>query len=402
MFSCVQGREKVDPIFRMMLADLRSRNLAILMMRRFIYAPNARDRLNVTYEMMQRILSYHQCMPALLESVFSFGFREHSIDCTMTSFQSRNPFFEEPHSLSIEELKRSAMSMEYCYGLRSVEPSKGQVEWPWSIRLCSVYHSLDLETAQAAWIVLKANRLIEKLVRDAMASKDSGVQLDTSTVTDALSATFQIHQLVAIWSGSNWSSYVSFLEDSLQELTRPTLAVTMEDVSTNLAPGQITELRRVGSPTQISLEPEEVGEKPTVFRKTRSSLQAFSTRLRTFRTEKSPTQTGSTDAISVTQHQFSFRDLPRVHYIEEKANEALEVLLNNEEVLEESKRYYTDILDGLELDTDAKAFRDSVNSINRVQKDLRTQQRRLRQPLRLLGNRKTLVCIAPAHPVCFA
>ena len=333
-------------------------------------------------------------MPSFLEGVFCFGFNEHGQDCTMTSFQGRSCFSDQHRALQAQQLGRSGSLMEQCYGLRSVERSNNQADWPWSVRLCSTYHSLDMESAQATWIVVKANRLVEKLVRDSMASTDVCININERSVVNSLTAALHIHGLIAIWSTSNWQRYIKFLEDMLQDITRPTLSVTMGDRSTTVPSDQYSDFCPVASPTQMSFEPDQIDEKRTFLRRTGTSLRKLSTHLRTLGRRKSSTMpTKGKNTLTVTQHQLSFTDLPRVHYIEEKANEALDALCNNEEVLGELESHYAEVFVLLKARSNAtvEAQSEFVNLINRTQKDLRTQQQRLRQLLRLHGDRKALV-----------
>ena len=338
-------------------------------------------------------------MPAFLESMFSFGERDHPQDCNMTSFQSRKRISSEDRGIEVPQLGRSGRLMEQCYGLRSVEPSESQPDWPWSVRLCSIYHTLDVGSAQATWVVIKGNTLIEKLVRDSMTNAKSIWEEETLSFQHALHEALTVHKLIAGWSGNNWQLYVNFLEDKVQELTRPTLSVTMEEqpATTTTLVDQITDLPPTSSPTQMSFDPDCVDEMPATLKKTRSSFRSFARRLHSPTVKSSSRFTASRRyTIPVSHHRFSFNDLPRLHYIEEKANEAFDVLSNNEEILEELKADYLDVFEELQMVSaetrEDLTYSNFVNAVNRVQRNLRTQQSRVKQLLRLLGDRKALVC----------
>lgn len=328
-------------------------------------------------------------MPAFMENMFSFGFREHGLDCNETSFHANHHLNTDDGGVRVPVLGRSGQQLQHCYGLRSVERSSGQVNWPWSVRQCSIYHSLDLQSAQATWIVVKANRLIEKYARDAMKSSSYRDGLEPDNVARAILASFAIHELVASWSGSNWQSYITFIENRLQGITRPALSVTTEDVITAGTGQQATHSTSTVSPAQTTIEECDLDEKPTPLKKTQSSFKSFSRRVTSFATSRTPSSKEPVaDALTVLRQRFSFNDLPRLHFLEEKANEALDVLCNNVEVLEALKEDY-----GLIKDTvlDTAAYDQFTKAVYEVQRKFKTQQARLRQLLRLLADRKALV-----------
>lgn len=373
-------------------------------MNSFIYAPSSRDRLNITREMAQQVLSYHQVMPSFLNRILPFGFSEIGQDCNTTTFQDRilltsgkEPF---PHRV-----------MEHCYGLRAVEHNRTHVAWPWSVRLCSIYHSLDLKsdtsTAHATWIVIKANRLIEKLVTDAMSSTDRNVLPKVTHIIDALATASSIHTLVAMWSSSNWPWYISFLESKVQTLTSPTLSFTAAGDSM-IEP----DIEIVNEPAPLSGKEkptvdEGLQQQPLRFSKTWSSLYKGSDH----KHKAGKSLNNKPIIMRVYDHHFSFKDIPEIHSIEEKANEALDALNNNDQVLEDLRKSYFEVFRslgrgnerahgcGVSETSDEPAFGLLDKSVydrfaevlSRVQKDLRSQQSRLKQLLRLLRDRKALV-----------
>lgn len=356
----------------------------------FITAPSSRDKLSITQEMAQKVFGYMQIMPEFLDCVFSFGLREHSVDCLITSFKCANRLSAVSRGLQASSLGRSGRHIEHCYALRSVE-SVPQPEWPWSIRLCSIWHSLDLEFGSSNWVVLKANRLIQRLVRDANEANSLQCRFAGSAPAKGIAEALRIHGLVATWCGSSWSRYVGFLENALQDLTRPTLAATLETESIP-RPREETP----GIPTTLDRLPVMLNEKRSTFGRARSSLRSLSNRMPTFSEKKGSNKDSCpTEQISLTRHAFSFEDLPRVHFLGEKANETLDILNNNEEVLEDLLSDYKQIfltLTELREDSGCKAalaqFEDLVSV---VQKDMRRQRSRIEQLLKLLESRKTLV-----------
>lgn len=95
---------------------------------------------------------------------------------------------------------------------------------------------------------------------------------------------------------------------------------------------------------------------------------------------------------------FSFEDLQRVHFVEEKANEALLVLEANAAVIRELCDFYTtaeNALSAASLDKKpiASAIAMFQRHLNVTAKDLAMQQARSRMLLKLLADRKSLVRI---------
>ncbi|KAK4894201.1 hypothetical protein LTR27_007569 [Elasticomyces elasticus] len=149
----------------------------------------------------------------------------------------------------------------------------------------------------------------------------------------------------------------------------------------------------VASPIQSNLDLTDT-EKPALWRRTSTSLQAFTSR-RHFTRRSQRTQAAYGEPLTVTGHQFSFRDLPRVHYIEERANETLSILQNNVEVLERLEADYKSVIASLDSSIDAP-FRDAamvkfVKIISDTQTKMKLQQTRVTKLLRLLSDRKSLL-----------
>lgn len=374
---------------------------------RFLYAPTSWDRLNVTLDMAQQIFSYHQVMPAFMESIFSFGFREHGLDCNETSFNANHQLERTAGEVQVIELGRSGCQLQHCYGLRSVERSNDQPDWPWSTRQSSIYHSLDLDSAQATWIVVKANRLIEKYTRDALGDSRSQIERPPGDVGRAIAASLPVHELVASWSGSNWQGYITFIESRLQSITRPALSVTTEDISSPEPDHQRPEFHCTASPTQMLDGIDELDEKLTPLRRTTSSFKTFYRRASSFisRRDRRPEQEKGRE-IRVLRHKFTFDDLPRLHFLEEKANEALDVLCNNAEVVTALKADYVALMgnEGLCSHSDELevAYSRFISTIDGVQRNYKKQQARLKQLLRLIANRKVLVRPVVPLPVSLA
>jgi hypothetical protein len=103
--------------------------------------------------------------------------------------------------------------------------------------------------------------------------------------------------------------------------------------------------------------------------------------------------------------QFKFEDLQHVHFVEEKANEALMVLEANAAVIEELGAFYTNAEDALSaLSLDPESVTSAVAMFQRhldiMAKDLAMQQARSHMLLKLLADRKSLVRMALGTAHC--
>ncbi len=98
----------------------------------------------------------------------------------------------------------------------------------------------------------------------------------------------------------------------------------------------------------------------------------------------------------INESDFSFSDLQRVQFIEDKANEVLLVLESNMNVLADLKVHYQSIMRSEHFSEELRqeCTRDMIrfeNRISSITKDLKMQQSRTQTLLRLLADRKNLV-----------
>jgi hypothetical protein len=93
---------------------------------------------------------------------------------------------------------------------------------------------------------------------------------------------------------------------------------------------------------------------------------------------------------------FTFNDRQRIEYIEEKLQEALLELELNTEVLRDLRQLYRSNIDHTEFPPDIRSdcehdiVRFEANIVG-IEKDLRIQQLRTKELLRVLGNRKKML-----------
>ena len=103
------------------------------------------------------------------------------------------------------------------------------------------------------------------------------------------------------------------------------------------------------------------------------------------------------------QENFSFTDLQRIQYIEEKTHEALLVLKQNATALKELREHYRSTTEAADLPgeiksdcrTDIAKFEDRILGVER---DLGMQQLRIEGMLRLLADHKNRVSVSILLP----
>lgn len=67
---------------------------------RFVTAPNAQDRLQVTREMLTLVFTYHQLMAPFLD--FLFAFQDYASDFHFSEFRAEDHLFENERRLKFQ------------------------------------------------------------------------------------------------------------------------------------------------------------------------------------------------------------------------------------------------------------------------------------------------------------
>lgn len=320
----------------------------LLTFRSFINAPHARAKLQIDREMFVRLLSYHQVMPSFLDFVFCFGEQHRAKDYQFCGFRSRNDLDLGRPRLELRSRGRSGRIYEMCYSLRSAEKGR-DAGWPWSIRQCALYHSYDVETEAATWIVIKANKVIQSRIRALVGSDGLSASLEGSEASSSLHWTLETHSLVSSWAAEQWHRYINFLEERFQQVSDQALTESIDIVSVKMEMAIHQSANRA-----------ELASEKTTTRKT------------------------------------SFDQLQDVHFIEEQINEALLVVRADGDVLVELGLFYAEIADRTQQEkrpedqrlADIEAF---SRELRQRQSQLTMQKHRLEALFGLVQGRKSLV-----------
>ena len=342
--------------------------------------------------MLMLCFTYHEIMPEFLDLLFGFGIQDYAQDFHYSAFRQRNRTCGTARGLKIQALGWSGRDIQLCYSLKSVEPSKSQEAWPWSIRQSAVCHSFDVVTGRTTWFVVKADEKLKDRVKAATGSRGVEEAKSFATVEKSFASTLSAHRIFSELSAEDWRWYINFLESKFQSSTRHILSSRIEKSS------HLTNMANPHSPAPHS--PSQFKGKVPALEKRFTELS----RSETFRLPRpktpapdvqehpEPEEQGTTDGPP----DFSFTDLQKIQHIEEKATEALLVLRSNATILTELRGYYKSLInsdkcpDTLEKDCRAHVFKFQSDILG-VEKDLRMHRLRVESLLSLIAERKSLV-----------
>ena len=343
------------------------------------------------------IFTYLQVMPAFLDFVFSFGRQQYAQDFHFGGFRSENSLDDDNLRLKIPEFGRSGRDFNMCYMLKAAERSDSQRNWEWSLRQTAVYHSFDVESGKANWIIIKSDQLMKSRIKSATTARSRRQASSFQTVCHAFASSLATHLIMCDWAGENWRWYINYMEGELQNVSRRTLSLK---VAASAKSALETSLLRAARPHQT-----QGGEDPPSLTSKGRPAPSYREELLPLESRQLPPEMPPVSELSNTsaerdrggnRHCFSFSDLQRIHYIEEKANEAILILRANTKVLVELKQHYRVLADSpvwpeelSQCDRDIVRFEKRMHNI---ENEFEMQQSRVEILLRLIADRKELVC----------
>lgn len=379
----------------------------VLMDRRFVHAPSSRAKLRVTRKMLLIAMTYHQIMPSFLDFLFSFGKQHHAKDFYFTGFRHNTHLSGPEKNVAIPALGRSGRILQLSYSLRSVEASKDQEEWPWSIRGTAAHHTFDFETGRTSWLIVKGEggASMKERITIETSSQNGNMANKFDTRDQAFSSSLSTHLLLCNWSVENWRWYINHMEQEVQNITRKTLSVKVTKPQAELRP----KLPYIRTDTGILVSPKKpsTSKSLTTKMKMTSPLTKVAAKLPN---QGPPTSSGPPgpppSMLSPTTNNdpfqadsdFSFEDLQRIEYIEEHANQALLVITLNSSILSALSQHYAFVVESKSFPHDIRTkcevdFRRFVDQISDISAETQRQKARVETLLCLLADRKALVCI---------
>lgn len=365
--------------------------------------------------MFLALASYHQIMPSFLDFVFSFGVQRHANDFHFSGFRHDTRLSGPERGIAIPTLGRSGRILQLCYSLRSVESSPNQEKWPWSIRGTATHHAFDFETGRTTWLIVKGEggASMKNRIMTETGPGNGNTRHKFDTRDQAFSSSMSTHLLLCNWSAENWRWYINYMEEQVQVITRKTLSVTVSKPAQESIPPLLYTRTQTGllSPTKTPTNKSITGP--------RQQQNLPSARMAAGRPMQpspgspvSPSKPGPPPRLSTwpqtTNHdpqrpnsEFSFDDLQRIEYIEEHANSALLVITLNCSILQALVEHYNTIMTSTSCPHDLKSkcaidFNRFVSRISHTIAEMQMQKARMETLLRLLADRKALVCIYPS------
>lgn len=361
---------------------------------RFIHAPHSRHRLRITLPMMKQILHYHQVMPTFLEHVFPFRAQHRPEGFHGAGFRRRSCLSTDSSVHNVPGLQRSSQQIEFCYNLKTVE-SSGDVDDPWTIRQCSIYHQFDIERQRALWIVIKGNQNARDFIRSRVCGDKPYVIGDS--VTSALRFSLKVHLDLCKWATENWHWHIDVLERRLDD-SRRALSARINNLTR-----WTTHERGLSITTMMTNDTEKTAVDQSTPWLPNGIITSSPTTM-TGQSGGSPALQQHQSAnrklipLTVLQKQFKFDNIQQAHSLEEKLSDCLLVLQSNARMVEQVKREYENLLLAETCPDDIKAGCDSAirqfsRAIEGVNCDFEEAQSRVQALLHLIQERKTLVCM---------
>lgn len=351
------------------------------------------------------LLTYHQVLPLFLDFIFPFGHQEYAKDFYFSAFRKDERFADPNRINPIPNLGRSGLDFGLYYNLRSVERTPNPPDWQWSIRQTAAYHSFDLDTGKTTWIMVKGKQNIQTRFLNATQPGHSSELASYTTVQSAFAASLAAHLLLCEWARETWAEYINHLEERFQGITRH--AVVPQASARSL-------------PVVSFQQPARSSTAPTTQVTRRSTITSISPGLRLNRARRAFTFWGESGEANATNsitlgdtavtsqienisdsNRFSFDDLVRVQFVEEKANESLLVIRSNMSIMAELKEYYGQLCQAQQFpdiwrEEASKAIARFTFRVNSTMNEMALQQSRLETLLRLLAGRKAMVCLYPS------
>ena len=373
----------------------------------FFEAPNARQRLLVDQRMALYIFSYFRVMPEILDFLFAFGRQLHLQDFHFSAFKQRSYYSKSRKSQSLPDLGRSDQVVEMCYNLKTIEKTTGI--WPWSPRQTLVYHSFDVGNGLSNWLIVKA----DSLMRSRFNSIRDSIHLDDRDLLKRRNQVFAwsllLHRLVCEWCGENWRQYINYLED---EFNKSSKSIVSEEVKRHPEPVSkplpVATISALGADTLMpyrrrirSAPRQALGMVPMLANQAHWAAVADPEDPPADPPELPPHIIAEKQSSSAerAQSEFTFPDLQRIQYIQEKVNESLLLLKSNLQILTSLKQFYISLMKAEDL---PEALRENCQEVlavfdervAMVERELSMHVARVETLLQMIEARKNLVSLA--------
>ncbi|KAM0233367.1 hypothetical protein ACHAPO_007061 [Fusarium lateritium] len=370
----------------------------------FIQAEHSRAPLNCSRDTFSYILSYHQVPPNFIDFVSAFGFTHYPTDYYMTGFDFDDNLGVKDSSklVKISHLGRSGREHRMQYLLRSVESDvafDGSTKW--NIRQTAVYHSFDLIEGKALWINLKANSLLEDMIKEATA--DSAI-IDSAAMGDlaeSFSSTLTIHLVFIEWCDRNWRKCINDCETKIRDiLAKAQTSQVAQPAEFSDSAKQALGLNQAQTTGLSSYEKQSVSRPSFSWWKKSLCLKSPS-RYRHWVTDDrekfSPIDTQTRQINNLNNlGTFSIDNIQQLHYVEEQLGSYRLVMELNHQAIHDIAERYRNLLSCRDFPEylqqrcvdDIEAF---VQRVERIQRNLEIRMTQVTSLLAWLRDGKELV-----------
>lgn len=333
-------------------------------------------------------MTYLQVLPMFLDFMFPFGEQQYPHDPYFSEFRSEDRVSEAVKGMEIRELGRSGKDISLCYSLKSVEKNGPRSSEKWSIRQTSIFHSFDIQSGHAVWIVVKGDELIKDRLEKTTASQEYIRNMNSGSVDRMLASVFAVHRVICEWAGENWRWYLNHIEEQVQVETRHASSVLGTDSDLEPTPRSLLHAATFGEhdPAQQQVnyisshglhQPPMPVPPPTA-------------------PPIAPPQRPQTPPQPKAADVFSLKHLQICQYAQDQAGQALLVLESNANVIAEMRNYYRAVIGGEDWPDHLKE--NCAGDVARFDKSAGTAERHIRlqclraQTLRtMVADRKAIV-----------
>ncbi|KAG9601193.1 hypothetical protein KCU77_g2022, partial [Aureobasidium melanogenum] len=181
-----------------------------------LYAAHSRARLRLTYDMLTRVLTFHQVMPGYLDFLHAFGAQDNPRAQFFAGFYQQTML--QNNAQIPKMIGYSWRQYQLCYNLRGVTCIKqfdGTVT-EWSVRQAAIHHQFDVVYGTAVWVLTKGRQdLLEKI--DQFTTHSAGPTFNTPQA--CFGTSLEVHRMFCHWAADDWRQYIDWLEDGLESNT---------------------------------------------------------------------------------------------------------------------------------------------------------------------------------------
>ncbi|CAJ2504351.1 Uu.00g117450.m01.CDS01 [Anthostomella pinea] len=189
----------------------------------FLVAAGSTQPLELTPAALQRILSYFQVMPSILNFLYAYGGRNgDDRELRFSGFRTEKTLADPNPGLVLDALNRSGKRYQMCYNLKTVAvkdiDKSNLINMSWKIRQASVYHQFDVEKGTQSWIIGDPLETMNGLVREHIHEERSHAHR-FGTIHQAFRTSIETHMVFTRWACEEWRWHIESSEEIIENIT---------------------------------------------------------------------------------------------------------------------------------------------------------------------------------------